>query len=331
VKKTNLTILQIIFFILFLFFVNTSAEELLNTGYDKSFQLLETEVNPRLIAMGTAGTALGERGFFYYNPAQPGMLQKRYLGVEFGLAPGDYSGAVFETGFTIKNFFVAAAFTPRGVKDIIPASETGISNETSFAWQHSMVPLTVGYAKGPVSVGICFYGLQERIGTATGKGFTLSAGLIWKIMEDRLHIGAAGFYPVNLTTTRGMVASTKEWGKGSGINRIGRVGAAWQDSIKEFPYTVLLDLVYNDAFESISMPLGLEFKPISLIALRLGKDIGFDESTGEADVFNFGIGFNVAPLALDISFVVTNHVDDAGIKPTFGLVYTLPGKKSRPE
>jgi hypothetical protein len=112
----------------------------------------------------------------------------------------------------------------------------------------------------------------------------------------------------------------EKWGEGAVVNRAGRVGVAWRDTLKVVPYAAALDVVYNDALENVTVPVGLEVWPLKMLAVRLGKRFNHD-----TDLINFGLGLSLAVIRADVSFVITRFVDDAGLKWQVGLAYMLAG------
>jgi len=285
-------------------------------GYDAGFQMIEEPVDPRAIAMGTAGTALDTRGFFYYNPAQPALSASNYLSFEYGQQSGDVRRAMIEGGWNFRKWYLAAGVPTTTISDIQAADERG-TLPLFFSSQTTMVALAGGVVWKDLAVGLGLHGIQDRIDTYAGYALSVSAGATYRLLSDRLTVGAAGFFPRFLTTTRGML--TEEWGEGAILNRAARLGAAWQDSIRSIGYAAALDLVYNDALENVSVPVGIEVRPVRMLAIRLGKRFNHD-----TDKFNFGLGFRLAPISADVSFVITRWVDDTGLKWLFSLAYSLP-------
>jgi hypothetical protein len=292
-------------------------------GYDAGFQFVEEPVDARLIAMGCAGTAVGGHGFYYYNPAQPALNANHYLSLEYGQQTGDLRRADVEGAWHMRSWFMALGVPTSTIADIYPADERGVRSSIPFSSQGTQVALSAGYRWKGLGVALCLVGMQDRIDVNSGYAVTLAAGATYRLLSERLSLGVAGFYPRSLTATRGMLS--KEWDGQTVINRTARAGAAWSDSLKTIPYTVALDVVYNDALENVSVPVGLEVWPLRMLAIRIGKRINHD-----TDKFNFGLGLRFAPITFDASFVITRWVDDTGLKWQMGLAYSLPaGWKSR--
>jgi len=289
-------------------------------GYDAGFQYIEEPVGARAIAMGTAATALGTHGFFYYNPAQPGLADSRYLSVEYGQQTGDVRRAMVEAAWNFRKWCLAFALPTSTISGIQVADERG-PLEMYFSSQGSMLALSGGVKWRGLTVALGLHGMQDRIDVYTGYALSVSLGAAYWIMPERLSVGAAGYYPRFLTASRSML--TEEWGEGALVNRTGRVGAAWQDSLRSIRYAASLDIVYNDALENVTVPVGIEVWPIRMLAVRLGKRFNHD-----TDRFSFGMGFKLDPITVDASFVVTRWVEDSGLKWMVGLGYTI-GHNSR--
>jgi hypothetical protein len=288
-------------------------------GFDAGFQYVEEPLNARAIGMGTAATACESHGFSYYNPAQPSLSASRYLAVEYGRQSGDVSRAAVEAGWNFKQWFIAASLPTSSISDIRAADERG-PLDLYFSSQGTMVALAGGYKWKGLAVALGLHGMQDRIDVYTGYALSVSAGATYWVLPGRLSVGAAGFFPRFLTTSRGMLS--EEWGDGAIVNRTGRAGVAWRDSVKSIRYAAALDVVYNDALESITVPVGVEIWPVKMLAVRMGTRINHD-----TDRFSLGLGFKMEPVTVDAAFVITRWVEDAGLKWMVGLGYSLP----RPE
>lgn len=294
------------------------AEELLSVPYDVSFQLLEEPRNPRLTGMGGVGTALSDRGFYYYNPAMPAWYAPRYLGIEYGKSYSELALSAVEAALGIQDWFLALTIPAAVLDDITPASEQGRAEYARFTWQTTFAALDIGYRTDRLSAAVCIYGLQERIGTERSYGMSISAGMQFRAIPQKLTFGAAGFYPAFLTGTTGMLDHKKDLGAGTDLAQLGRIGAAWSDSIKGIAYTAALDVAYNYDIGSVTVPIGLEVKPFNFLALRIGKRINHD-----TDKFAFGFGLLYRQLRFDSSFTIQRFVEDTDLKWLLGLTYAL--------
>lgn len=286
--------------------------------FDWGFHFVEEPVSARHLAMGSAGTALGGGGFFFYNPAQPFLRMGHYLSVEYGQLHSDLRRGRFETGWILPNWYVAAGIPTSAVSDIIPADETGPNYNVPFSAQFSMIALDVGYYKERYSLALCFNGMQDKIEARSGYALSVSAGAALWAIPGKLSLGAAGFFPKAITTTKGMLGSTDEWGKGADLPQLGRVGAAWRDTLKGIAYTTALDVTYRHEDKKVTVPVGVEVWPLWMLALRAGKRIGHD-----TEIVNLGLGFRMAPASVDAGFVVSRLVEDAELKWLVGLNYAL--------
>jgi hypothetical protein len=142
----------------------SAKDDVNNRGY--GFLMLEEPVNPRNIAMGSVGTALGGYGFRYYNPVQPFFLPAKssYASAEFGQMPGDVNKGGFETAALFPDWFSAISFFSSAV-DYRTADERGLGATASSGT--TVGALGVGYIRDHVAAGIGFsmtvYGYQTTI------------------------------------------------------------------------------------------------------------------------------------------------------------------------
>ena len=290
--------------------------------FDWGFHFVEEPVSARHLAMGSAGTAMGGGGFFFYNPAQPFLRTSHYVSIEYGQLHGDLRRGRFETGWVLPNWYLAAGIPTSAVDDIVPADETGPNHNLPFSAQFSMIALDVGYYKDRYSLALCLHGMQDKIEARSGYALSLSAGAAMWAIPGKLSIGAAGFFPKAITTTKGMLGSTDEWGEGADLPQLGRVGAAWRDTLKGIAYTTALDVTYRHEDKNVTVPVGVEVWPLPMLAVRAGKRIGHD-----TEIVNLGLGLRMAPAAVDAGFVVSRLVEDTELKWLMGLTYALGHKE----
>jgi hypothetical protein len=292
-------------------------------GYVTGFQFLEEPVNPRLIAMGSAGTAMPSTGFFYYNPAQPFLSAGQYLHGEYGQENSDVNKALFETDWTFPHWFIAASIPTFRIPDIIPADEKSPNYDAPFSSQQTSLSLDGGYFQDRYGFALCVNGTQDRTFTYTSYALSLSAGLACWIVPGKLSAGAAAFHPnkagpVSLALTKGSTGETDAWGKGAALPGSERLGCAWQDTFTTISYAAALDIVYGNTNGTVTMPVGIEVWPVKPLAIRMGCRLFHD-----TEKFNCGIGLRFAPIMFDASFVITSYGDDTGLKWLLGLTYSL--------
>jgi len=288
-----------------------------NRGY--GFLMLEEPVNPRNIAMGSVGTALGGYGFRYYNPAQPFFTpdMSSYASAEFGQMPGDVNKGGFETAALVSDWFTAVSFFSSAV-DFRTSDERGPGADASSGT--TVGALGVGYIRDNVAAAVGFSMADDRIWVSSGyTAVALSVGLGCKLFDDKLNLGASW---INAAAwSRGFAGDVSRWHDGR-VPMFARAGASWSDTRWSFPYTVAADLAYRDEDGTISVPVGLEVNVLPYISLRAGKRIGW-----ENEVVSLGIGFNIDKLSFDAAFVPTVFVSDYEMKWSMGFTYNMGVRK----
>lgn len=286
-----------------------------NRGY--GFLMLEEPVSPRNAAMGSAGTALGGYGFRYYNPAQPFFSSASYAAAEFGRMPGGVNKGGFETAAFFSDLFSAASFFSSAV-DFRTSDEQGLGAAASSGT--TVGAMSVGYVSGKVAVGVSFSMAEDRIWVSSDyAAVALSAGIGYKLLDDRLSLGAAWMNAA--AWSRGFAGDGSRWRDGR-VPVFARAGAAWSDTLLSLPYTAAADAVYRDEDGTVSVPVGFEAKVLPSISLRIGKRIGW-----ENEVMSLGIGINIDRLSFDAAFTPTVFVDDYEMKWSMGFSYTMGGRK----
>ncbi|MBD3392969.1 MAG: hypothetical protein GF418_12760 [Chitinivibrionales bacterium] len=287
------------------------------------FQLLEEPVNPVLIGMGSAGTAVPSRGFAYYNPALPALAGRPYVSLEYGGHPaGDLRSPLFETAWPFQKWFIGASAFTAAVDGIISTDWFGRINENAeFSWQTTHLALTVGRIRSNrFAIGVCLNGVQERLAEYVSYGLSASAGAVASPLPGKLTIGLSAFH---LGTATSMLDTALDWGEGARFPKSGRLGVAWIDTLKTIGYSAALDIVFRNADKRIMVPAGIEIRPIEQVALRIGKRFNHD-----TEILNLGAGLDIAPLSGDFSFVIPKLVDDVELKYRVAVTYTLKKKIS---
>jgi len=285
-----------------------------NRGY--GFLMLEEPVNPRSAAMGSAGTALGSGGFYYYNPAQPFFAAGSYASAEFGQIPGGLNRGGFETALIAGEWFSAAGFHSSSV-DFETRDERGLGAKASSSTTIGSV--SAGHIRGRLALAVSASIINDRIWAAEGdySAFSFSAGAGYKMLDGKLNLGAAGFHGIAWSRGYGDSASALIWRDGK-VPRFARAGAAWTDTLKSLPYTITADVAYSDEDGTFSVPAGIEVSVLPYVDLRIGKRIGW-----ENEIMSFGIGFNIDRISFDATFIPTVFVDDYEMKWCMGFKYSM--------
>ena len=295
-----------------------------STAAKAAFQFLDEPVSPRQIAMGGAAAAMPGVGFSQYNPAQPFFSGDPSLSIGYMPIPGDAKGVYAEGFWSRSDMFFGMHLSNFLIHDIIPSTAQGMNENTPFSSGFSLVSLAVGMKRERFSLAIDVSGMQDRIGTATAFGVSVSAGAACRLIPGRLDLGLA---LLNEGTATGYTDETQKWGQGDRMPRSARLGAAFTDTIRSVPFAAALDIVYRDVGDKvqqikgvaprITVPAGVELWPTPYVALRVGKRFNF-----ETEIINFGGGFRFRPLSFDMSFVVAKLYRDIEVRPAFGLMYS---------
>ncbi|MCL2182630.1 MAG: hypothetical protein FWB85_04075 [Chitinispirillia bacterium] len=290
------------------------ADDSRSRGY--GFLMLEEPAGPRSAAMGSAGTALGSGGFYYYNPAQPFFALSAFAAAEFGQMPGGVNRGGFETVLFSGEWFSAAGFHSSAV-GYETRDEKGLGAEASSST--TIGAIGAGYIRNNLALAISAHMADDRIWAEEGdyRAFSFSAGLGYKLLDGKLNLGAAGFHGLAWSRGYGDSDSAKVWHNGK-VPRFARAGAAWTDTLKSIPYTITADAVYRDENGTFTLPVGLEVSILPSVNLRAGKRIGWDN-----EVMSLGIGFNIDRLTFDAAFIPTVFVSDYEMKWSMGFTYRI--------
>jgi hypothetical protein len=293
------------------------------------FQMLEEPVTPRMIAMGSAGTATPGAGFAYYNPALPFLQPRPSVTVEYGQhGAADLHYANFETTWRIKDFFTGLSVHSQSV-EIIPTSINGANYSTPGSWQTTALSIDAGYAFGPAAVALSFNGVQDRIFDDAAYALTLSGGAIWAPIPDKLSLGIAAFHWGRTTS---YLDTNEHFGYNVQLPQTGRVGASWHDRIKSVEYRGAVDVVYRRTDGRFMVPMGIEVWPVDALAVRMGTRLFHD-----TEHFTLGCGLRLDPLTVDMSFAFPKYAEDTELKWLLGVTYALkkqpalPSVKKAPE
>lgn len=286
------------------------------------FDYVQEPTNPRLVALGSAGTALASGGFAYYNPAGAAFADRSFIALDFGRQWGDLSRGSVESAWIFEKWFIGGTFLGRTI-DYPLADETGMLPGPGSE-QASMFSLFTGIKKSRYAIGIAGNALPHFIGGENAFAMSASAGVSGVIIPDRLTVGAAvlqagrlhrGFYSSSFSAHRDSMATTV------------RAGAALCDTIMEtLPVLLTVDGVYEKGENRVLIPVGIEFRPVPPIALRVGKR--FNHLT---DKVSFGIGLSWDNVAFDAAFVSTDFEGTSEMKWLMGIKYALPGTLRSPK
>lgn len=284
------------------------------------YNFLEEAVNPRAMAMGSAGTALGAGGFSFYNPASMALRRSPFISFEIGKIYEDLRRGYIETGWIFPGWFVGGSFQSQSVQ-FQYATEQGIVNSYG-SQQSSSGTLNAGLRRGRFAVGAGFNGVYDRLAENSSYGFTLSGGMIYSLIPEMLDIGASymhgygrssGYLDTSGTLFRHDLPSTA------------RFGAAFRNSINgSYNYTISADLVYNRNYERLTVPLGAEMWILPALALRIGTQIN-----DPANPFSAGVGIKWENLKIDAAFAAFRLNSDNSLKWSLGFTYELASARKK--
>ena len=295
------------------------------TAGNAGFQYLDVPPSPRQIAMGWTGTAYGENGFAYFNPATPAIDKTSFLSVGYAPLPFDISIAHAQGSYLFSNFFIGANITNRVVNNIYPTDfNRDPDYNTPFSDNGTLVSLNAGFINDRLGMGLTLNGLQEQIGTSSAYAVSANLGLVYALTRT-ITLGAAGLH---LGTSTGFTDDTRNLGQGYALPRSARAGIAYTDTVYRVPFTASGDIVYRDVglrgtpvsqrFNRLTVPLGIEVRPTSYVAVRLGKRLNDD-----SELLTFGAGLHWSMMTFDLAVVLASFVSDVQVQPFFSLSYAI--------
>jgi len=278
------------------------------------YNFLEEPINPRAMAMGSAGTALGCGGASFYNPAALSLRKAPYIAFEFGKLYDDLGRGYLETGWLFPGWFTGLSFQSQSVQ-FQYATEQG--KVDSYGLQQSAAgSLTGGFRKNNFALGVGINGIYDRLAGSSSWGFSLSGGAVYSLIPGVLDIGAAYMHGYGRGT--GYLDTTNALHNNQ-LPSSARIGTAFQHSINgNFPFVISADFVYNTNYEKLTVPLGVEMWVLPALAVRLGKQFNHP-----ADLFSAGVGLQWENLKFDASFVPFRLVSETNVKWSIGLTYEL--------
>jgi hypothetical protein len=281
------------------------------------YNFLEEPVLSGPIGMGASGTASGMGGFTFYNPASLCLKEKPFVSFDFTRIAEDLGRGYIETGYIFPTWFIGGSFQTESVKGIQRADINGIIDGAFAQNRGTMLSFLVGLRRERYSLAASLNGVQEVIGDYSSYGASGSVGLLINIVEDHITAGVSAIHAAGRHTT---FLDKKEKLKSERFPATLRAGACLKDTLfKKFPTTLSVDVVYNDNDEIVTVPVGIDFKLLPPLSLRIGKR--FNHPT---DIFSMGFGLNWKNIAFDAAFVPCKYVTDIIVKRSVGLTYSLP-------
>ncbi len=339
-KKKNIFDKYRLYTIVVLFLIPSlyASDHAVGDAANFGFQLLEEPLNPKFIAMGSAGTAVGGNGFAYYNPALPYILDRTYLSFEYGQYPkADLKHLNLEVSFRIRKLFFGISLHSETIDKIFPVGPFGnlpYYNAPSSA-QLTNMSLNIGFTQWDnLAFAVCLNATQDRIFDEYAYALSFSAGTIYNPIPKHLYLGLSILNVGSSTPMEGM-DSLDTFGKGEYLPLNSRFGISWIDTLKGFPYTITMDIVYRNVYEKskpfkrniqdrFSIPVGFEVKVLPSLAIRVGKRFNF-----QSEILNLGIGLNSKNLAIDASFIIPKLVNDNELKWLTCITYLIDSKRKK--
>jgi hypothetical protein len=288
------------------------------TGY---YNFLEEPVSSAPIGMGASGTATGMGGFTFYNPAGLCLKEKPFVSFDFTRIADDLGRSYIETGWVFPTWFIGGSFQTQSVKDVLRADITGIIDGAYAQNRGPMASFLVGLKRERYSLAVSLNGVQEVIGDYSSYGASGSVGLLVNVVEDHFTAGVAAIHAAGRHTT---FLDKKEKLKSERFPATLRAGACLKDTLfKKFPTILSVDIVYNDNDELITVPVGIDFRILPPLSLRIGKRFNHP-----SDLFSMGFGLNWKNITFDAAFVPCQYVTSYILKRSMGLTYSLPSPRS---
>ncbi len=284
------------------------------------YNFLEEPVSSGPIGMGASGTATGMGGFSFYNPAGLGLKEKPFVSFDFTRIAEDLGRSYIETGWVFPTWFIGGSFQTESVKGIQRADINGVIDGAYAQNRGTMASFLIGIKRERYSLAASLNGVQEVIGDYSSYGASGSVGLLVNIVEDHITAGIAAIHAAGRHTT---FLDKKEKLKSERFPATIRAGACLKDTLfKKFPTIISVDVVYNDNDEIVTVPVGIDFRLLPPLSLRIGKRFNHP-----SDLFSMGFGLNWKNIAFDAAFVPYRLGSDAFLKPSVGLTYSLPSPR----
>lgn len=285
------------------------------------YNFLEEPVSSGPIGMGASGTASGMSGYSFYNPAGLSLKEKPFVLFDFTRIAEDLGRGYIETGWVFPTWFIGGSFQTESIKDIQRADINGVIDGAYVQYRGTMASFTIGLKRERYSLAATLNGVQEAIGDYSSYGASGSVGLLVNIVEDHITAGFAAIHAAGRHTT---FLDKKEKLKSERFPATLRAGACLKDTFfQKFPTIISVDVVYNNNDELFTVPVGIDFRILPPLTLRIGKRFNHP-----SDLFTMGFGLHWKNIAFDAAFVPYRLQSDAFLKRSVGLTYSLPSPRS---
>lgn len=267
-----------------------------------TFQIAEEPTNPRLAAMGSAGTAMSGNGFACYNPASPAFADAPFLTIEYGSEPDGLSKSMIASSWMFPKWFAGASLVTR-TTDWQTANEQGVG--TLMSYQSTLATVNGGFIIGRFASGHTINLINERIGDMNYSVITYCPGVMFKLVPERITIGASLLHYLRVDTFGGQwYKAPSVWYRSARgyLPRYARAGVTWSDTLRRWslPFIAACDFVYSDVYERFMAPLGVEAWLLPSIAVRTGVCINHPTQK-----VHFGVGIRWNSLECDFDYGIT--------------------------
>jgi hypothetical protein len=283
------------------------------------YAFLEEPVASAVTGMGASGTASGMGGFTFYNPAGLSLRDKSFITFDFTRLANDLGRGYIESGWVFPTWFIGGTFQTQSI-NVQRTDITGILDGAFAPTRGTMLSLLTGIKRERYSLAIALNGVQEVIGDYSSYGASGSIGLLINIVPEHITAGVTAIHGAGRHTS---FLDGKEKLKSERFPATIRAGACLKDSLlHKFPIIVSADVVYNDNDELVTIPIGIDFRILPPLTIRLGKRFNHP-----SDLFALGLGLQWKNIAFDAS--VTPYVlgPDLFVKRSAGVTYSLPSRR----
>jgi hypothetical protein len=284
------------------------------------YAFLEEPVTSSITGMGASGTASGMGGFTFYNPAGLGLQDKSFISFDFTRLDSDLGRGYIESGWVFPTWFIGGSFQTQSI-DVQRTDITGILDGAYAPTRGTMLSILTGIKRERYSMGVVLNGVQEVLGDYKSYGFSGSVGLLVNVIPDHVFAGISGIHAAGRHNT---YLDDKEKLKSERFPATVRGGVCLKDSLlHKFPTVVSVDVIYNDNDELVTVPVGIDFRILPPLTIRIGKRFNHP-----SDLFSMGLGLQWQNMAFDASFTPYKLGSDPFVKRSVGLTYSLPSRRA---
>jgi hypothetical protein len=266
-------------------------------------------VNPvsvRAVALGGCSTTVLDTASFYKNPATPKFYQKQSLSILQGKVFTDvnylsvnyvqpeWTGLKLGLGLSFENAGIG------GIPETTYDKSTGSAAETGSTFSYSGSQYLVSFSTlltKDFAIGVNLKHLRESLYTSSAAGSGLDLGVLYQL-QPKILIGVSAINLIKPTMTWSTEAAYP-------VDSMIMTGVSYQLN----PEITLVSELQKSESRPIDYLGGIEYRPIPLLALRLGYGGG---------ILRVGTGIALDNLILDYSYV-NNSDKDLGLTQYISL------------